>query len=213
MLRSPTRQSLCPTSAAECRDLAVSQHEHAGCGTCGPAGQVRATSVATCPATRRLSPRTWKALAVFGRRASWPNRTARRHRDRTDRARRPARADYRQSGRTVRSDQVLLARHHHGRNEHLHGLSPIAVASTWVDMSNVIVWDIETVPDIKGFAVANGRDGKSDDEIRARWGTSSPSTSTTPSSASAPSLFIVKIAAGLSTLLAHRTLGRGPRRH
>ena len=27
-------------------------------------------------------------------------------------------------------------------------------------MNNVIVWDIETVPDIKGFAAANGHDGK-----------------------------------------------------
>jgi 3'-5' exonuclease len=34
-------------------------------------------------------------------------------------------------------------------------------------MSNVIVWDIETIPDLKGFAVTNGYDGKSEDEIRA----------------------------------------------
>ena len=34
-------------------------------------------------------------------------------------------------------------------------------------MSNVIVWDIETVPDIKGFAVANGHTGKSDEDVRA----------------------------------------------
>jgi hypothetical protein len=33
-------------------------------------------------------------------------------------------------------------------------------------VANVIVWDIETVPDIKSFAAANGHDGKSDDEIR-----------------------------------------------
>jgi hypothetical protein len=32
---------------------------------------------------------------------------------------------------------------------------------------NVIVWDIETVPDLKGFAAANGNVGKPDDEIRA----------------------------------------------
>jgi len=25
------------------------------------------------------------------------------------------------------------------------------------------VWDIETIPDLKGFAAANGHDGKSDD--------------------------------------------------
>jgi 3'-5' exonuclease len=41
-------------------------------------------------------------------------------------------------------------------------------------MSNVIVWDIETVPDIKGFAAANGHDGKSDDEIRAAMGDKFP---------------------------------------
>jgi predicted PolB exonuclease-like 3'-5' exonuclease len=34
-------------------------------------------------------------------------------------------------------------------------------------MSNVIVWDIETVPDLKGFAAANGHVGKTDDEVRA----------------------------------------------
>jgi len=31
---------------------------------------------------------------------------------------------------------------------------------------SVIVWDIETVPDLKGFAAANGLEGKSDDEVR-----------------------------------------------
>jgi predicted PolB exonuclease-like 3'-5' exonuclease len=41
-------------------------------------------------------------------------------------------------------------------------------------MSSVIVWDIETVPDIKGFAAANGHDGKSDDEIRAAMGDKFP---------------------------------------
>jgi hypothetical protein len=34
-------------------------------------------------------------------------------------------------------------------------------------MPHVIVWDIETVPDLKGFAAARGHDGKTDDEIRA----------------------------------------------
>jgi hypothetical protein len=28
--------------------------------------------------------------------------------------------------------------------------------------SHVIVWDIETIPDLRGFAAANGHDGKSD---------------------------------------------------
>ena len=37
-------------------------------------------------------------------------------------------------------------------------------------MNNLIVWDIETVPDLKGFAAANGHAGKSDDEVRAELG-------------------------------------------
>jgi predicted PolB exonuclease-like 3'-5' exonuclease len=32
--------------------------------------------------------------------------------------------------------------------------------------AHIIVWDIETIPDLKGFAAANGHDGKTDDEIR-----------------------------------------------
>jgi predicted PolB exonuclease-like 3'-5' exonuclease len=41
-------------------------------------------------------------------------------------------------------------------------------------MSNVIVWDIETVPDLKGFAAANGHVGKSDDEVRTELGDKFP---------------------------------------
>jgi 3'-5' exonuclease len=41
-------------------------------------------------------------------------------------------------------------------------------------MSSVIVWDIETIPDIKGFAAANGHAGKSDDEIRVAMGDKFP---------------------------------------
>ena len=41
-------------------------------------------------------------------------------------------------------------------------------------MSNVIVWDIETVPDLQGFAAANGHVGKSDDEVRAELGDKFP---------------------------------------
>jgi hypothetical protein len=33
--------------------------------------------------------------------------------------------------------------------------------------AHVLVWDLEAVPDLRGFAAANGLDGKSDDEIRA----------------------------------------------
>jgi predicted PolB exonuclease-like 3'-5' exonuclease len=39
---------------------------------------------------------------------------------------------------------------------------------------NVIVWDIETVPDLRGYAVANDLSDKSDDEIRAIVGTKFP---------------------------------------
>ena len=35
---------------------------------------------------------------------------------------------------------------------------------------HVLVWDIETVPDMRGFAAANGHDGKSDEDIRAEIG-------------------------------------------
>jgi predicted PolB exonuclease-like 3'-5' exonuclease len=47
-------------------------------------------------------------------------------------------------------------------------------------MNRVIVWDVETVPDIKGFAAANGHEGKGDDEISAAMATNSPSASTCP---------------------------------
>jgi hypothetical protein len=30
---------------------------------------------------------------------------------------------------------------------------------------NVIVWDLETIPDLRGFAAANGLTGKTDDEL------------------------------------------------
>jgi predicted PolB exonuclease-like 3'-5' exonuclease len=41
-------------------------------------------------------------------------------------------------------------------------------------MSNIVVWDIETVPDLKGFAAANGHVGKRDDEIRVELGEKFP---------------------------------------
>lgn len=40
--------------------------------------------------------------------------------------------------------------------------------------ASVIIWDIETVPDLKGFAAANGRDGQSDIEIREAMGDKFP---------------------------------------
>jgi 3'-5' exonuclease len=41
-------------------------------------------------------------------------------------------------------------------------------------MPHVLVWDIETVPDLAGFAAANGHEGKGDDEIPAELGDKFP---------------------------------------
>jgi predicted PolB exonuclease-like 3'-5' exonuclease len=41
-------------------------------------------------------------------------------------------------------------------------------------MPHVLVWDIETIPDLRGFAAANGLDGKSDDEVRTEMGDKFP---------------------------------------
>src|SRR5262245_11259857 len=41
-------------------------------------------------------------------------------------------------------------------------------------MNSVIVWDIETIPDLKGFAAAHGHLGKSDEEIRTEMGDKFP---------------------------------------
>jgi hypothetical protein len=41
-------------------------------------------------------------------------------------------------------------------------------------MNSVIVWDLETIPDLRGFAAANDLDGKSDDEIREAMGDKFP---------------------------------------
>ena len=38
----------------------------------------------------------------------------------------------------------------------------------------IIVWDIETVPDLKGFAAANGYNGRPDEEVRAAMGDKFP---------------------------------------
>jgi hypothetical protein len=48
---------------------------------------------------------------------------------------------------------------------------------------SVIVWDLETVPDIGGFAAANYLIGKTDNEVRQLIGDKFPSTSTIRSSA------------------------------
>ena len=41
-------------------------------------------------------------------------------------------------------------------------------------MPHVLVWDIETVPDLRAFAAAKGYNGKTDDEIRAELGEKFP---------------------------------------
>jgi len=41
-------------------------------------------------------------------------------------------------------------------------------------MPHLLVWDIETVADLRGYAAANGLDGKSDDEVRAALGDKFP---------------------------------------
>jgi predicted PolB exonuclease-like 3'-5' exonuclease len=41
-------------------------------------------------------------------------------------------------------------------------------------MASVIAWDIETVPDLRGFAKANKLDGKTEDEIREAIGAKFP---------------------------------------
>ncbi len=40
--------------------------------------------------------------------------------------------------------------------------------------ASVIVWDIETVPDLSGFAAANALTGRSEDEVRAELGDKFP---------------------------------------
>ena len=40
--------------------------------------------------------------------------------------------------------------------------------------NHLIVWDIETVPDLRGFAAANGHDGKAEHEIREAMGDKFP---------------------------------------
>ena len=40
--------------------------------------------------------------------------------------------------------------------------------------NHILVWDLETIPDLKGFAAANAHDDKSDDEIRTAMGDTFP---------------------------------------
>jgi len=52
-------------------------------------------------------------------------------------------------------------------------------------MPHVLVLDIETVPELAGFAAANGHQGKTEDEIAPNSGINFQSTSITQSSTSA----------------------------
>jgi predicted PolB exonuclease-like 3'-5' exonuclease len=79
-------------------------------------------------------------------------------------------------------------------------------------MSSVIVWDIETVPDIKGFAAANGHDGKSDDEIRAAMGDKFPKHIYHSIICIGALVAHRGRAAGQPTRSAHRTSGNAQRR-
>ena len=40
--------------------------------------------------------------------------------------------------------------------------------------ASIIVWDIETVPDLRGFAAANGLSGNLENEVRAEMGDKFP---------------------------------------
>ena len=41
-------------------------------------------------------------------------------------------------------------------------------------MNSVIVWDLETVPDLRGYAAANGMSASTDDEVREAIGEKFP---------------------------------------
>ena len=62
---------------------------------------------------------------------------------------------------------------------------------------SVIVWDLETVPDLPGFAAANGLAGKPDEEVREAIG-DNLSTSITRSCASARLSLTVRTIIGRS---------------
>jgi len=78
--------------------------------------------------------------------------------------------------------------------------------------TSVIVWDIETVPDLKGFAAANGLDGKSDDEIRKAMGDKFPKHIYHSIICIGALVAHREEAAGWSMRLAHRIPGSAQRR-
>jgi len=80
-------------------------------------------------------------------------------------------------------------------------------------MINVIVWDLETIPDLRGYAAANGLVGRTDDEIRATIDDKSRSTSIIRLSVSVPWLPTGKtVAPGPSMRLAPHMLATALKR-
>lgn len=72
-----------------------------------------------------------------------------------------------------------------------------------------MVWDLETVPDLQGFAAAHGHDGKTDDEIREALGEKFPKNKVSASGLVAR-LYFHRYAEGavdLCDVLASFTLG------
>jgi hypothetical protein len=71
---------------------------------------------------------------------------------------------------------------------------------------SIIVWDLETVPDLAGFAAANDLIGKPDADVRAVLGNQFPKLSTTPLCASARSSLTARAIIGRWTRSVHPTL-------
>jgi hypothetical protein len=77
---------------------------------------------------------------------------------------------------------------------------------------SIIVWDLETVPDLDGFAAANDLVGKSDINIREAIGEKLPKHITTLLSASGLSLRTGRAITGRWVPSARLTCGRGRRK-
>jgi hypothetical protein len=58
-----------------------------------------------------------------------------------------------------------------GGGEHFPSVSILCKAPV---MNNVIIWDIETVPDLRGYAAANGMSAATDEEVREAIGDKFP---------------------------------------
>ncbi len=78
-------------------------------------------------------------------------------------------------------------------------------------INNVIVWDLETVPDLPGYAAANGLSTSTDDEVREAIGDKFPNISITRSSASARSSPIATTGPGWWMRLARRMSATEPK--